>query len=284
MTETDPALDKIQKRHPEWTPWLAVVQAALRECGNHQWDSLAPRPPAVQTSKVPLLAEASLDLAKSPVPAFIRWLLRIAYQNGTSQMASLKALRQRELDVCVLFKAALQQDHHYLNEVAAAHGAEPSALQAVIAMAPQPFLHACNRAWARSITPGWMESYCPICGAWPAFAEVRGIERTRHFRCGRCGGEWQAQFLSCPFCGTTEHHELLSLVPENRGDNATIEACKRCMGYIKSFATLQGSLPTKVFIDDLDSVELDVAAVQQGYKRPEGNGYSFDIHVFDSSA
>jgi FdhE protein len=284
MTESDTGLDKLHKRHPEWAPWLAVVRETLRECTNPQWDSLVPLPAAVQNGKVPLLAEASLDLAQSLVPALISRLIRIACQNGTSQMASLKRLEQPGVDVRVLFRAALRQDRNYINEVAAAHGAEPAALQAVIAMAPLPFLHACNRAWARSIAPGWVESYCPICGAWPALAEVRGIERTRHFRCSRCGGEWRAQFLLCPFCGTTDHNELLSLVPENRGDNSTIDACKRCMGYIKSFATLQGSPPAKVFIDDLESVELDVAAVHQGYQRPEGAGYSLNLTVTDGRA
>ena len=54
-----------------------------------------------------------------------------------------------------------------------------------------------------------MEGYCPVCGAWPAFAEMRGIERSRYLRCGRCGGGWQAQCLSCSYCGMTDHEELI---------------------------------------------------------------------------
>jgi FdhE protein len=184
------------------------------------------------------------------------------------------------LDVGALFRASLQQDRDYINRIAAAHGADPEALQAVAAIAPLPFLHACNRRWAgRLIAIGWTEGYCPVCGAWPAFAEVRGIERSRHFRCGRCGGEWQAQCLICPFCGMTDHNELVSLVPENSGSNGVIDACKRCLGYVKTFTTLQGSPPVKVLLDDLESVELDVAAVEQGYKRPEGNGYSLNVTI-----
>jgi FdhE protein len=124
-----------------------------------------------------------------------------------------------------------------------------------------------------------MEGYCPVCGAWPALAEVRGIERSRYFRCGRCGGEWQSHCLLCPYCGMNDHKELVSLVPEKSGSNSVIEACKRCLGYVKTFTTLQGSLPAKVLLDDLASVDLDVAALEQGYKRPPGAGYSLNVKI-----
>jgi FdhE protein len=124
-----------------------------------------------------------------------------------------------------------------------------------------------------------MEGYCPICGAWPVFAEVRGVERSRCLRCGRCGGEWQAHCLFCPYCGMTDHEELVSLVPEKGGSNAVIDACRRCLGYVKSFTRLQGSPPSEVLLDDLASVQLDVAALEQGYKRRQGAGYSLAATV-----
>ena len=77
----------------------------------------------------------------------------------------------------------------------------------------------------------------------------------------------------------TDHEELVSLVPEKSGLNAVIDACKRCLGYIKTFTTLQGSPPARVMVDDLASVELDIAALEQGYRRPEGAGYSLDIKM-----
>ena len=120
-----------------------------------------------------------------------------------------------------------------------------------------------------------------MCGTWPVFGEVRGIERSRYLRCGRCDGEWQAQGLFCPYCGMTDHKQLVSLVPENSSTNSVIEACTRCRGYVKIVTTLQGSPPGKVILDDLATVELDVAAVEQGYRRPDGSGYSLDIDVVD---
>jgi FdhE protein len=183
------------------------------------------------------------------------------------------------LNTVDLFKSSLCQNWQYLREAAADLGVDADALQAVAALVPVPFLHACNRRWQQSVNESWTEGYCPVCGAWPAFAEVRGIERGRYLRCGRCGGNWQAQCLNCSYCGMTDHKELVSLVPEKSASNAVIEACKRCLGYLKIFTTLQGSAPIKVMVDDLASVDLDIAALELGYRRPAGPGYALDVKV-----
>jgi FdhE protein len=183
------------------------------------------------------------------------------------------------VDILKLFKASLHQDSDQMKAIAVSLDVDSEAFQAVAAMLPVPFLQACSRRWARSITLGWTEGYCPVCGAWPALAEMRGIERSHYLRCGRCGGEWQAHRLSCPYCGMTDHQELVSLVSDKSASNAVIEACKRCLGYVKTFTKLQGSPPAKVMLDDLASVELDVAAAEQGYKRPQGTGYFLNVDV-----
>jgi FdhE protein len=282
MTAIDAGLQDLTRRYPEWQPWLAVVQAILRETEDPKWDAVVPLCTQTQ-SKVPLLAEAKLGLETSLLRPFSEQLMRIACRSGTPQMATLKAALHAKLDVFTLFRASLNQDADGIKEVALALGADAEAFQAVAVLMPVPFLHACNRRWARSITASWLEGYCPVCGAWPAFTEVRGIERSRYLRCGRCGGEWQAHCLCCPYCGMTDHKELLSLVPENSGSNSTIDGCARCLGYVKTFTTLQGSSPAKVILDDLASVELDVAAVEQGYKRPQGAGYFLNVTVAQKS-
>jgi FdhE protein len=206
-------------------------------------------------------------------------LIRIAHRSGTPEMATLEPVLHADLDFLNLFKASLCKDSDHLKEIAADLGADSEAFQAVAALLPVPLLNACNRRWASSKSVGWVEGYCPVCGAWPAFAEVRGIERSRYFRCGRCGGEWQAQCLFCPYCSMNDHNQLVSLVPEKSGSNSVIDACKRCLGYVKTFTKLQGSPAPKVMLDDLATVDLDVAALEQGYKRPQGAGYSLNVTV-----
>jgi FdhE protein len=213
------------------------------------------------------------------VRRLLQRLIGIASRSGTPEMATLRSVRDADLDRLALFRASLCHDRRPTAEIAASCGADAGALEAVIALVSLPFLRACNRRWARSVPPSWLEGYCPLCGAWPAFAETRGIERTRFFRCGRCGGEWHARPLHCPYCRLDDHHALVSLVPEENRMNAVIDGCRRCRGYVKTFTRLQGCPPGTVMLDDLASVALDVAALEQGYQRPHGAGYPLDVSV-----
>jgi len=279
MTAIDTGLPDLKREHPEWEPWLAVVQEILSETANGKWDGVVPIRAEVQPNKVPLLAGVNVELEQGSIRPLFEHLVRIAHRSGTAKMATLESALHAELNMRSLFQASLRQDADRLTEIAAVIGADPEALQAIAALFPVPFLQACNRRWAPSIAQSWMEGYCPVCGAWPALTEVRGIERSRYFRCGRCGAEWQCHCLFCPYCGMTNHEELVSLVPEKSGSNAVIDACKRCLGYVKTFTKLQGSPPARVLLDDLASVELDVAALEQGYKRPQGAGFALAVTV-----
>jgi FdhE protein len=280
MVAVNRSVFELGRQYPEWQPWLTVIEEVLREATDSRWEAFVPEPPELQESKVPLLAGATLSLGMT---GFARWserLFQVAYRSGAPKMATLDLGKRGLSNAAVnLLSSALCQDGKRLCAIAADLGVDADALQAVALLVPVPLLQACNRRWASSIAKSWTEGYCPVCGAWPAFAEVRGIERGRYLRCGRCGGEWQAQRLFCSYCGIRDHKELVSLVPQKNGLNAVIDACKRCLGYVKTLTTLQGSPPARVIVDDLASVDLDIAALEQGYRRPEGTGYSLDIKV-----
>jgi len=278
-TSSSTAVLDLGRQYPEWQPWLTVIEEVLREATDAKWEALVAEPPQSQESKVPLLAGATLSMDITAAGRWSERLMRAAYRSGAPKMSTLNGVEHKRLNTIDLFKSSLCQNGKWLREAAVELDVDADALQAVALLIPVPFLQACNRRWASSIAESWTEGYCPVCGAWPAFAEVRGIERSRYLRCGRCGGGWQAQCLSCSYCGMTDHEELVSLVPEKSGSNAAIDACKRCLGYVKTFTTLQGSPPANVMVDDLASVDLDIAALEQGYRRPEGAGYSLDIKI-----
>jgi FdhE protein len=214
-----------------------------------------------------------------PVRSLLQRLIRVASRSGTPEMASLKSVIGSDAEVLELFRVSLCQDSAATLQLAESTGANAAALQAVVALLAVPFLHACNRKWAAAMPASWVQGYCPLCGAWPSFAEARGIERNRYFRCGRCGAEWHARPLRCPYCGADDHNALVSLVPENAGMNAVIEGCRACFGYVKTFTRLQGCPPASVMLDDLASVHLDVAVLEQGYARPQGIGHPLELTV-----
>jgi FdhE protein len=277
MTAGDSGVEALQRRHPEWSPWLAVIRIIQNEIADPKWNAAVPRQVEHRGSKVPLLDAVRLELPASLLRPSLTKLIQTAARSGSAAMESLRNFASGELDSVQLFRAALRQDSRFLKEIAANRGADAAALEAVVVLLPLPFLQACNRAW--EIAPHWLESYCPICGSWPVFAEIRGIERNRYLRCGRCGSGWQMHGLTCPYCGMGDHNELLSLVPEKDSANGVVDACKRCFGYLKAFTKLQGSKPADVMLDDLASVALDIAAAEHGYKRPQGTGYLLNVTI-----
>ena len=277
MTAAATALTGLKRQRPEWGPWLAVVEEALRDADAPAWDAAVPANAPLAQITVPLLAGATLSLEARAVQRLLQRLIRVASRSGTPEMATLRSVVIAEPDGHTLFRASLCQESEPIVQAAAVCGADAGALQAVAALVSVPFLRACNRRWPHSLCPSWVEGYCLLCGAWPAFAETRGIERNRFFRCGRCGGEWHARPLRCPYCGTDDHNALVSLVPEDGGLNAVIEGCRSCLGYVKTFTRLQGCPPGAVMLEDLASVHLDVAAIEQGYTRPAGAGYPLDV-------
>jgi FdhE protein len=286
-------LNGLKRQRPEWAPWLAVVEEALREAGTSEWDAAVPAVAGVAADArdasgppltIPLLAGAALTVQTSAVRRVLERLIRTASLGGTPKLATLDSTMVADSDLLTLFQSSLCQESDRVKAVAAARGADADALQAVIALLAVPFLQRCGSRWKSAISASWVEPYCPLCGSWPAFAEERGIERSRFYRCGRCGGEWHARPLSCPYCSLDDHEALVSLVPEAGRSRGVIEACTRCLGYVKTFTRLQGCTPAQVLLDDLASVDLDVAAFTQGYSRPPGAGYPLHVTVTATGA
>ena len=282
MNTVSAGVEDLKRRRPEWTPWLTLVQEALGECSNEAWNAVVPARPATSPG-MPALSGAAVTVPAKLARGLFERLAAAASRGGASKMAAAAdALRaEQDLDAAGLFQASITQDLAGVKEAASGRSVDPDALQAVVTLLALPFLQACGRHWSGSNGAIWTEGYCRICGTWPAFAEMRGVERSRFHRCGRCGGEWYAQILQCAFCRKTTHEEMVALVPEKAGATGALEACNRCGGYIKVFTRLQGCAPPAVMLIDLASVELDVAALEAGYKRPPGAGCppAVSVHI-----
>jgi FdhE protein len=282
MSTSLTALADLEREQPEWGPWLRVLEEIVCEPASG-WDAVVPsgvRP--AQQPTTPLLAGAAVSMPAASIRGLVKRLIRAAEKGGTPKMSTLQAVRAADLDVFDLFTASVCQDRERLGEIAGLYRADEEAFEAIMALVALPFLHACRRHGALSISPGWTEGFCPVCGSWPAFAEMRGIERSRHFRCGRCASEWHSRLLCCPYCASTNHDQLVTLVPEKAGTRCAVDACKGCLGYVKTFTRLQGCPPDAVLLEDLATVAFDVAALEQGYSRPAGPASPLGVIVTDS--
>jgi len=275
-------LDALAKVHPEWAQWLRVVREVAVELSSPAWDAHPPRTAADAESEAeaeasdlaPLLAGAALRPDGRAVARLLDRLTGVAHAQGLHALAGHAAQAQATSvdEALAVFLAAVNGDHAALDLRAARTGASPEGLRTLAQLLPMPYLHACARRWAASHDHRWSQGYCPVCGAWPAFAEVRGVERARHLRCGRCGAGWPMPVLACTYCGTTDHDTLGTLVDDDKKTRFALDVCRGCWGYLKSCTTLQATPSDEVLAADLASVEFDLAAVERGFLRPPGPG------------
>jgi FdhE protein len=155
--------------------------------------------------------------------------------------------------------------------VAGSVGVDIGLLATISNLVALPLLQACGRR-ADPVLVGvrWTSGFCPLCAAWPTLAELRGLERKRWLRCGRCGSGWQQINALCAFCGSNEYRNQRYLAPEKERESRQALLCQECHGYLKAFTTLGALDPGEVLLRDLLSLELDLAALDQGFAaRPD---------------
>jgi FdhE protein len=162
-------------------------------------------------------------------------------------------------------------------------GADAELLAAIGSLATAPL----RRAYAARVLstvgePGetWHAGYCPICGGWPLLGELRGVERAEWLRCAACGSGWRIQRLVCPYCDNDDYRSLGRLTVEGE-QRFHVATCERCRGYLKVGNAFDPPPSELLALDDVASMHLDVAAIERGYQRPVGSGFTIELAVPD---
>ncbi len=195
--------------------------------------------------------------------------------------AHLRALAEAatsgRLDPQQLFSEAFVQHLDHLAELADAARVDPEVLSGIASQSVAPLL----RAYAARLQPlvahaAWEYGYCPICGGWPLIGEVRGDEMTQWLRCAACASSWRARPGTCPFCGNDDARLLRTLTLQGES-RFSVAACERCKGFFK-IATAFDAAPAELLaLDDVASLQLEIAAVERGFRRPPGSGYRIEL-------
>ena len=257
--------------------WRRLLEATRSEIDDSGYASAVPESPP-GSGDAPLIDGANFEVFGRALDRRFRALLTIAAEAGAS--ASLaKAARRPTLDAAAVLEAAIAADRKRLDALADAAGADRDAFVPVAAVTAMPLLHACARRWSPLVKADWDHGYCPICGAWPALAETRGLERERRLRCTRCGGDWRTEWFRCPFCGNCDRLRLGAFVPEATAETRKAETCAACRRYVKTVTTLTATPAPEVAIQDLATVDLDVCALAHGYQAAQGLGHAVSVRV-----
>ena len=261
---------------PGVTAWLALLELVETAAREPEWRAAVPAPGGRDGR--PLLDGVTLALHGRHLERWVSSVLDTASRND-GPAATLSGGADR-LDVGKLLAAALTHDVARTRSMATEAGMDPDALAAVAGLVSAPALRACAAAWTAAVPASWDRGHCPVCGAWPTLAEARGLERSRQLRCGACGGDWRASWLHCPFCGNAHHDRLRVLAPAEGMERRKIEACDACRGYLKTFTTLTARPVSDVLRQDVESIELDLVALERGYRRPTDAALSdLDVRV-----
>ena len=252
---------------PEADTWLDLVQAAEARALEPEWRQAVPEPGSGHDG-VPMIDATSIALGESSVRGWLSRVWEIVARGGALGSSTVPAAALELHDCATLLVTGISDDVRAVDTVAARLGIERETLRTIAVVAAMPLLRACRAAWSGRLPSGWTRGHCPVCGAWPALAEARGLERERRLRCGRDGTDWAGDWLRCPYCGNSDHARLGALVPEQERDSRRVETCFACRGYLKGVATLTAATPVEVTRWDLASIELDIAALERGFDRP----------------
>lgn len=284
---TDPAtrLAELGRQRPEWSTWVRLLAEVLPLLDDAGWPSSLPEagdPTGGDKGRSPgqpLLHGARLVVDTERVHRLLHNLTRITAAQGVPDAPALVGY-QPPLDILLdLIAGAVRHDHASIGEIAAAAAVDAAALDVIAQLTALPLLRSCGRLLGDEVPAHWPHGHCPICGSWPLLGEFRSLDRTRRLRCGRCTADWRINWLHCPYCDETNHEKLGSLVLEEKLGSVTVETCFRCLGYLKSVTTLQAIGSEELLLRDLETVEMDMAALDRGFVRPGGAGFPVELRL-----
>lgn len=246
-----PGLAEVAREDPDLTPYVTLLELALAAAADG-WPVHVADAGARLCAGQPVLHQAPLMLAKPRLLAL------------HAALAAASTAPVMDGDLLPALRRAL-----------ALEDADP-----ILQLTLLPLLQASGRAVDDAVaTAGWSSGVCPVCAAWPALAESRGLERSRVLRCGRCGAGWKLPWQLCPFCANSDHASLTYLVSDEIGEARRVFACDRCGGYLKTLATLAPIPPLAVPVEDLATLTLDLAALDAGRQRPTQPGFQIDVRL-----
>jgi FdhE protein len=252
---------------PDWRKWIELVELAVAEAQQSAWSEAV----AVREQRpidAPLLHCASLRV---PAARASTYTARLAAQLGI--------VTSEAVDPIALIRAGIERDPKRIEKLAGDLAVPADTVALLGQLSAMPLLLNAARTLSPESTRTWQRGYCPVCGAWPAMVEMRGIQRERRMRCGCCSSDWLLPVLRCAFCEEVHHQKLGSFANEGEEHLVRVETCASCHGYLKSVTTL-GALPfTALAMKDLSTVTFDLAASDRGYARPARPGWQLVVEM-----
>ena len=284
--------DEILASRPELEPAIALQQQLLGIVGKTA--------EVLQRGRLPKLSlpgrylAAKLDrgvpaLSGEPIPVPIPVLTPAALalcealsKGGAGEAADHIRLQISEtrIDAGSLLAASLKRDQAAIRTGAEHRGLSPDLLWLVAELAVSPFAYAlqdtlfgsvADDSPLRTALDSWAHGYCALCGSWPAVAEVANAHRV--LRCSFCALAWELTSYACIYCGESGE-KFVTAAPDQARIDRRVEICKTCGSYLKTIDVPELSPFPFLAISDLETMDVDMAAMESGYRRPPLKDFS----------
>jgi len=237
--------------------------------------SLPPKYLAAKLARgVPILTGEPIPLPAGVIKPTLLTLCDALAEGGAGDTAIhiRDAIDSGNIEVGSLLTASLKRDQAAIRTGATHRGLSPDLVWLIAELAVSPFTHTLQRLLLHTDTApladalaGWNRGYCPACGSWPALAEVVGGHRT--LRCSFCSSAWELPTYACIYCEESGEPFVTAAPDEERKDRR-LEVCSTCGGYLKTIDLAELSPFLLLAISDIETTDLDVAAMEHGYARP----------------
>lgn len=256
---------------------LVVDLAEVVEHGRLPKLSLPPKYVAAKLARgVPVLAGEPIPL---PIAALKPTLLRLCEElshGGAGEAGDhiRSAIVETRMDAGSLLTASLARDQKVIRAGGAHLGLAADLLWLVAELTVSPFAHALQRTWLdasageatlSTALARWTHGYCPACGSWPALAEIARGHRV--LRCSFCALAWEVPPSTCVYCGKGGE-SFVTAAPVAEPHDRHVEICSACFGYLKTVETEELLPFPLVAIADMETMELDMMALERGASRP----------------
>jgi FdhE protein len=259
---------------------LVISLTGTLEGGRLPKLSLPPKYLAAKLARgVPVFAGEPIPL---PVPVFTQTLVGLcdALEAGGAGEAAAhirQAIESGNIESGSLLTASIGRDQGAIRTGAVHRGLSPDLVWLVAELGVSPFAHLLQRTLLggagaeelKAALAAWNRGYCPACGSWPAVAEVVSSSGGGHrtLRCSFCSSAWELTTYACIYCDESGEKFVTAAPNEERKDRR-LEVCSSCGGYLKTVDLPELSPFPLLSISDIETTDLDVAAMEHGYARP----------------
>jgi hypothetical protein len=227
-------------------------------------------------SHKPVLAGEPLPLPLAAlVPALPDYCDALERNGAGVRAADIKTcLLETRIDPAALLEAAVRRHEPAVRRMAVQRGLASELVWLVAELATSPYIHVLQEAMVgRAATEpvlngaldAWTHGYCPYCGSWPSMVEQVGSQR--FLRCSFCAFAWKLSAEGCIYCQNVGE-TFSRIAPDPDKPHRTVDLCGGCRLYIKSIAVSDLSVFPLLLIVDMDTMDLDLAAMERKFKRP----------------